>query len=327
MFEFMNSFDLIKVLDHRRVYIQTHNFPDPDAISSAFALQQFLAHYNIIATICYDGRIDRLNSKKMLDNFGITMFSSTEIPDMQPEDFIILVDSQKMNSNVTDFIGKEVACIDHHPTNIAYDYQYLDIQMVGACASIIASYFHKTNLPLSGEAAAALAYGIKVDTAEFTRGVTELDMQMFSFLFSYANWDLVKNMYSNTLEFEDLQAYGSVVQNIKIFGTTGFAHIPNNCEPALIAIISDFILALNVMDVAVIYALRDDGIRFSVRSERAEVHAGDLIKLALEGIGSGGGHTAMAGGFIPMDKIPLLGSNLHVGIHDRFLHAEKENLF
>ena len=44
------------------VYIQTHNFPDPDAISSAFGLQKLLAHKNIDATICYKGKIDRYNT-------------------------------------------------------------------------------------------------------------------------------------------------------------------------------------------------------------------------------------------------------------------------
>ena len=33
---------LIDLCKGRRVYIQTHNFPDPDAIASAFGLQRFL---------------------------------------------------------------------------------------------------------------------------------------------------------------------------------------------------------------------------------------------------------------------------------------------
>ena len=32
------------MLKNHNVYIQTHNFPDPDAIASAFGLQQFLVH-------------------------------------------------------------------------------------------------------------------------------------------------------------------------------------------------------------------------------------------------------------------------------------------
>lgn len=319
----MEPLELIDLLRNHTVYIQTHNFPDPDAISSAFALQEFLQFHGIPSTLCYDGRIDRLSSKKMLDTFGITMYSRMALSHMKVDDYIVLVDSQKLNSNVTDLIGDEVACIDHHPIYNNCPYQYFDLQMTGACASIIASYFQRTNTPITQQAASALAYGIKMDTADFTRGTTQLDIDMFGYLYEHADWELVKTMYSNTLEYDDLRAYGAAIQNIKLYGTTGFAYIPFNCSPALIAIISDFILALDVVDLAVIYSRNNDGIRFSIRSERKDIHAGDLIALALSGIGNGGGHPAMAGGMIPTDNIPMLGSNLQVSVHDRFLEAEE----
>lgn len=319
----MQPLKLIELLKNHTVYIQTHNFPDPDAISSAFALQEFLSCHQVTATLCYDGRIDRLSSKKMLDTFGISMASSADIQHMTEEDYIVLVDSQKLNSNVTNLIGNEVACIDHHPIYNDYPYHYFDLRQTGACASIIASYFQQTGTPISKEAASALAYGIKMDTADFTRGTTRLDIDMFSYLYQHADWELVKNMYSNTLEYDDLKAYGAAIQNIRLYGTTGFAYIPFNCAPALIAIISDFILALNVVDVAIVYASNNEGIRFSIRSERKDIHAGNLILRALSGIGTGGGHPAMAGGMIPSDHIPLLGSNMQVSLHERFLKAEE----
>lgn len=319
----MNPQALIELLRDRVVYIQTHNFPDPDAIASAFALQEFLGYHQVPSFLCYDGRIDRLSSKRMLDSFGITMHSSSDIHDMQPDDYIVLVDSQKLNSNVTDFIGDEVACIDHHPIFIKYEYRYADIRPVGACSSLIASYFKETGTPISQEASAALCYGIKMDTADFTRGVDDLDVQMFAWLYAFANWELVKNMYSNTLEYNDLQAYGCAIQGIRIYGSTAFAYIPFNCAPALIAIISDFLLSLDIVDVSVVYAKNTDGIRFSIRNERKDLKAGDLIALALKDIGTGGGHPAMAGGMIPTDKISLLGDNLKETIHTRFLTAEE----
>lgn len=320
----MNPFDLTEILRNHTVYIQTHNFPDPDAISSAFGLQQFLACHGIQAMLCYDGKIDRLSAKKMLDTFGISMHSIEELPDMAAEDFIVLVDAQKHNSNVTDFIGDEVACIDHHPIFFHTDYLYQDIRKVGACASIIASYYHSTDTPISPSCAAALAYGIKMDTADFNRGATALDIEMLSFLFSQADWGLVTSMYTNTMEFDDLRAYGAAIQNIQIFGGTGFAYIPFNCANALVAIISDFILSLDVVDIAIIYAMQADGVRFSVRCEQDRIHAGNLISHVMRPWGSGGGHPSMAGGFIPSNQIPLLGEDIHTSIQDSFLTAISE---
>ena len=38
----MDPLQLVELLRGHRTYIQTHNFPDPDAIASAFGLQHFL---------------------------------------------------------------------------------------------------------------------------------------------------------------------------------------------------------------------------------------------------------------------------------------------
>ena len=85
--------------------------------------------------------------------------------------------------------------------------------------------------------------------------------------------------------------------------------------------VSDFILALDEVDVAVVSSQREDGIKFSVRSETDTVHAGNLIRKALEGLGDGGGHPGMAGGLIPAENIPLLGYLPEHEIQSLFLKA------
>ena len=56
--------DLIVLLKGHKTYIQTHNFPDPDAIASAYGLQYFLQQFGIDAILCYDGSIDKLSTKR-----------------------------------------------------------------------------------------------------------------------------------------------------------------------------------------------------------------------------------------------------------------------
>ena len=113
----INPNELIKLCKNKTVWIQTHNFPDPDAISSAFGLQQLLAHFGILTRLCHEGQIDKLSSLKMLNLCGITMTPYAEICEiMKEDDMIILVDCQKNNGNTTDLIGDEMAVIDHHPT-------------------------------------------------------------------------------------------------------------------------------------------------------------------------------------------------------------------
>lgn len=109
---------LVELLKGHKVYIQTHNFPDPDALASAYGLQVFLAAHGVSAIICYAGTIEKLSAKRMMEVFDFCLYNIDEISDMRPEDYIVTVDSQKFNANITDFIGDEVACIDHHPTFI-----------------------------------------------------------------------------------------------------------------------------------------------------------------------------------------------------------------
>lgn len=312
---------LIEILSDGNIFIQTHNYPDPDAIASAFGFQKLLEHYGINSTICYDGTAEKLSAQVMLSNFGIEMISVHELTDMSDNDKIVTVDSQKYNSNLTDLIGDEVACIDHHPTLIPCEYLYKDIRIVGACSSLIAEYFIDNDIEPGQNVASALVYGIKMDTADFSRGVTQFDVEMYAKLFPYADNDLLDRMKINTMEFADLKAYGSAIENIRVFGNVGYAYIPFECQDALIAMISDFILALDVIEFSVIYAVRGNGYKFSVRSEVPELHAGKIVCSALSDIGSGGGHARMAGGFAEGSKLPSNETLRNHEIRRLFEHA------
>lgn len=315
----MNTERLISLLKGHNVYIQTHNFPDPDAIASAFGLQSFLKCYGICSRICYDGTIEKLTTKRMLTNFNIEIFNKYDINDMKDTDYIVTIDAQKFNANITDFKGLEVACIDHHPTFVPCEYKYSDIRLTGACSTIIAEYFYQSNVEIDNDVAAALAYGIKMDTSEFTRGVTELDIDMFSYLYKKSNRSKLNAMYTNVMEFNDLKAYAAAIESIVVYDRVGFASIPFDCPDALIATISDFIMSLDVVRVAIVYARREDGLKISVRSEEEDINAGVLTSEALKGYGNGGGHPTMAGGFIPLETVEPLGDDLDYKIKTVFL--------
>lgn len=311
--------DLIKLCEGREIYIQTHNFPDPDAIASAYGLKQLLNHYGVKSTLCYEGKIDKLSTSKMLEEFEIEMFSYDELKDIMKEtDPIVCVDSQKNAGNITDFIGDEIACVDHHPTFVQVEYQYSDIRICGACASLIAGYFKELGIEPDERTATALLYGLKMDTMQFTRGVTELDIEMFNYLFSRSNHAIVSKLEHNVMEFGDLKAYGAAIENIQVFSQFGFTVIPFPCPDALIATLADFILALNEVDVVVVGSKRLDGLKLSVRSEVSDIHAGYLIRDALLDIGNGGGHATMAGGFVSKDMLYELGDYYENAIRERF---------
>lgn len=317
--------DLIKICRGHKIFIQTHNIPDPDAIGSAFGLQQLLLEFGIESTICYDGDIDKLSSSKILDLFGILMYSDDDIcSEMSEEDYIICVDSQKAAGNITDLKGNEIAVIDHHPTTKASAdqvYLYKDVRIVGSCCTIITEYYRDLGITPSVDTATALLYGVKMDTLQFSRGVTEEDISVFAYLNSLMDAEKLKCLEMNSIEFDDLKTYGAAISNIKVFGYLGISFIPFACPDAMVAIVADFILSLVEVEVSVIYCERPDGLKFSVRSERNDVNAGELIAKALEGCGNGGGHASMAGGRIPSSEVAKLGEFRNNVITERFIRA------
>lgn len=172
--------EIIANISTKRVFIQTHNFPDPDAMACAYGLFELLKAKGVDAEICYKGSIDKTVTAKMVRLLDIAVKEYMSADKFSKEDEIILVDAQKGNSNIIDMNGHEIICIDHHPVYEHVDYRFSDIRPeVGACASIIASYYFDNNIEMSKNVATALLYGIKMDTADMRRGVSQLDLDMF----------------------------------------------------------------------------------------------------------------------------------------------------
>lgn len=298
---------LVNVIDSKTVYIQTHNFPDPDAISSAFGLQHLLNHYGINSTICYEGKIDRHNTNQMLELFDIDAYEISTISALSDNAEIILIDSQKENGNTANLLGVEIASIDHHPTIKHIDYRFSDIRTdVGACASIIASYFYENNIPLKSNVAECLLYGITIDTADMSRSVSKLDLEMFYSLFMLTDRKRIHLLSTEVLQLDDLKAFASAIDSIQIFDNIGISNTSNNCPEALIATVADFILKIIGVNIALVYSIKENGIKLSVRCTKySGIHAGKAIIETLQNIGTGGGHHVMAGGFVYLNNTAI----------------------
>lgn len=141
--------EIIANISGNRVHIQTHNFPDPDAIACAYGLSELLKAKGVEAEICYKGNIERTVTAKMVGLLNIKVKEYTNPDEFNEGDEIILVDAQKGNSNIVDMNGQEIICIDHHPIYDPVDYRFSDIRPdVGACASIIATYYFDNNIDM-----------------------------------------------------------------------------------------------------------------------------------------------------------------------------------
>ena len=317
--------NLDTILNHiknKHVYIQTHNFPDPDAIASAFGLQQLLLYKGISSSICHYGEIDSYSTNRMIQCLNIEIIN-VDVNDLtNTTDEIILVDAQKGNSNIKNLPGDEIICLDHHPAIETVNYRFCDIRPeIGACASLVAQYFIENKIPMSQDAATALLYGIKIDTANLTRGVSNLDLEMFHTLYAQSDLKLIEELDHATVKLSDLKSYATAINSIKVFGDISFANTGAGCPEPLIASISDFMLDLAEVNFSIVYSYKNEGVKISVRSARNIYDSGQITKSALEGFGQGGGHPAMAGGFVPYTRNDEMDALIPSILEMRFLKA------
>jgi nanoRNase/pAp phosphatase (c-di-AMP/oligoRNAs hydrolase) len=286
------------------VFIQPHNVPDPDAIASSFGLQQLLLSRGIDAKIVYEDEIEKANSLTMLTAFGIEMSHSADVATLGAEDWTVLVDVQKSNSNYTDLVTDEVACIDHHAYNGPQGYRYEDVRPeVGSCAAIIAEYYRDAGGLPERNVATALIYGIMMDTDNLTRGVSTLDIDMFYWLYTNVDMDKIAELKANQLSVGDLREYAKAFDTVEVYGDVGFLKL-EHANDSLLGAASDIVATVAGVDIVVAYAIREAGVKYSTRSVRPDVNAGELIRFIVEGYGIGGGHAGMAGGFIKTDRFP-----------------------
>lgn len=309
-----------------QVYIQPHNMPDPDGIASAFALKELFKLRNIEAEIIYVDFIEKANAKKMVEMLGISM-THKEQEDYE-HDCIILVDSQQGNANITKLKAHQMAVIDHHRCVEENDYFFEDIRSdVGACSSILASYYKELGLFPSKAVATALVYAIMMDTDNLSRNNNTLDVDMFYWLYNQADFTVIKALRMNEIGKTDIKAYAKALENIEIYGQVGFIHI-EDCNDSLLGTISDMVYTIEGVNIVVSYAKRSDGIKFSIRSGVDVIRADELARYLINGKGVGGGHDEMAGGFISRSDMDFLeNKDINTYVRYRALSYVEDGLY
>jgi nanoRNase/pAp phosphatase (c-di-AMP/oligoRNAs hydrolase) len=286
------------------VFIQPHNVPDPDAIASCAGMQYLLAARGVEAVIVYDREIEKADSARMLGLFGIEMSLAKGAASLDAEDWALLVDGQKGGGNLTDLPTEEVACIDHHELRADRGYRFEDIRPeVGACSSIVAQYFFENGVEPPRRLATALVFGIMKDTEALTRGLSDLDVEMFYRLYRFADPALIKSLNGAQLTRADLERYAEAFRSVEVYDGIGFMRL-DAPDDSLLGAAGDIVLSLDTVSVVLAYSVRPAGVKLSVRSEIPEVKANALVRAVVEGLGFGGGHDHMAGGFLPAEKLP-----------------------
>jgi nanoRNase/pAp phosphatase (c-di-AMP/oligoRNAs hydrolase) len=308
---------LVEHLDPKRpVVVQAHDFPDHDAVGTAFALTRLLERHDLTVRLGYGGLIQSDSLRDAIEALGIEIRPVREL-ELTDEAQLIVVDGFSGNSNMTGIPGEVVGVIDHHPPPWKPECPYADIrESYGACSTILYEYYREAGEPLEPEVATALLMGVMMDTAFMTRGVAEVDLDAFNILFRYGDWELSARLLKNSLSLSDLAAFRQAIDVCVIARMFSFIALQGEYSAEVMALIADFFLNLREVHFVVVVSGDRDEYRLSVRSEDSDYPCDVVIHGALKGIGSGGGHIHMGGGSIPRDLYP--GDE---GLRKRFISA------
>ncbi|MFP4484172.1 MAG: DHH family phosphoesterase [Spirochaetota bacterium] len=309
--------ELISHIDAKRpLVIQAHDFPDHDAVASAFALAGLLKENGIEARLCYGGEIQSNSLTEAIRLLEIPIFSCTELG-LSDETQIVVVDGFIGNRNIQGMPGDVIGVIDHHKPPTEPDSPYWDIRPhYGACSTILYEYYKIAKLDLDRPTATALLMGIMMDTGFMTRGVTPADLEAFSRLFFTGDWQTGSRLLKNSLSLNDLAVFREAINQCVVAEDFCYVPIQKEATPEVMALIADFFLGLREIHFVVVVEPEREEYRISVRSEDYGRPSDVVIRKALEGIGAGGGHVHMGGGSIPRDLYPG-----EEGLRKRFLEA------
>lgn len=294
---------LSDLLEYNPIVIQCHNNPDADALASAYGLYLYFEDKGKDTIIIYGGReeITKSNLKLMCSELNIPACYVKSRPEVldSPNSLLITVDCQYGARNVEYFETRNVAIIDHHRIEIEPDELSLILSNYGSCSTIIWQLLKKEGFDVNTipNLATALYYGLYMDTKELSEIINPLDRDASEQLdFSSTHLLLFKN---SNISLQELETAGLALLRYSYNDDYKFAVCKaNECDPNILGIISDFLIQVDAVRVAVVFCKITDGFKFSVRSCVREVDASQLAQYIAENVGSGGGHYLKSGGFI-----------------------------
>jgi pheromone shutdown-related protein TraB len=312
----------------KKVVIQTHDFPDHDAVAAAFALAELLKHFDFEPSILYRGEIRSHSLTTMIGELGISL--ARVRGDMAPPELVkcpcVIVDGNPANANARETTEFLAGVVDHHGNSAQPECPFIDIRPDnGSSSSMVAGYWEEAGLVPAPDIATALLMGIEMDTDFLSRRVSRNDLDSFYRLFFLGDWQSASRIVKTSLCQADLPVLKMAVNNATITDGLFFTYLTVDCSQELISILADFFLRLREITVSVIVEIKGRDHHVSVRSRDQGISAAKIVREALKDIGAGGGHDHMAGGALDI-SLRISRSEIFRRFEKAFSNAQEHKL-
>lgn len=298
--------DLLRT--RQRLLVLTHNNPDPDSLGGAVGLQEFARlAAGCESRLAITGKILRAENQAMVRELQIEMdrLDTVRLSDF---DCIALVDTQPGFGHTFVPAGSTVdIVVDHHvcsetPGDAAVT-PFVDVRPeIGATSTIVASYLLEAGLVPSAPAATALAYGVRTDTADLSRNVSDLDVEVFDFLSHHMDRQALAAITNPRLPAAYFRTLKDALGKARLYDGLTLCSLGRTTSAEMVAEVADLLLRMEGVRAVFCGGLVGQSYCVSVRTEVGG-DAWRLIKAGMEGEeGSSGGHGSVAGGSITLES-------------------------
>ncbi|MEF8843720.1 MAG: DHH family phosphoesterase [Haloarculaceae archaeon] len=289
--------------------VVAHDNPDPDAISSAFALARIAETAGLEAEVCYYGEISHQENRAFVN---LLDYDPTELDadaDLDRFGSFALVDHSRPGVNDGLPTGTEVAIvIDHHPPRAPVEARFVDLRSnVGATSTLLTGYLRDLGIEPDRELATGLLFGIRVDTDDFSREVSPEDFRAAAYLHPYADTATLERIESPSMTPETMRAIGTAIENRRVRDDVLVTCIGEVTDRDTLAQAADRLLDLEGIAVTFAFGftgVEEDAVVYaSARARGTDLDLGEALRDAFAQVGSAGGHADMAGAQLPVGML------------------------
>ncbi|MEO1399724.1 MAG: bifunctional oligoribonuclease/PAP phosphatase NrnA [Cyanobacteria bacterium J06635_1] len=305
-----------------RQIVLLQDFPDPDALSSAWAYKLIAASHKIECDVLYSGTLSHQENIALvkLTNLPAKRWpqQQSEAPDLSQYDGYVLIDTQGTTSQLTKLVEAAslplILVIDHHAPQSMPPAELTDIRPdIRATATILTQYLQTGLIQLDRgnskhvRCTTALMHGLRSDTNRLMNAA-EPDFLAAAFLSQYYDPQLLSAILQASRSKRVMDVIERSLRNRKIQNSVSIAGVGylRYEDRDAIPQAADFLITEENVHTAVVYGIVHDEdeerevVIGSLRTNKLTLDPDEFIKEAFGQDSQGrffGGGRSMAGGF------------------------------
>jgi nanoRNase/pAp phosphatase (c-di-AMP/oligoRNAs hydrolase) len=306
-----NAQKLLNFLSERKdtlspLLILTHDYPDPDALASAFGLAHLAQNnFGIASKIAYGGVIGRSENRAMVTILNIPACKLRSV-NLDKYRNVALVDTQpKFDNNPFPEKRPATLIIDQHPPIVSpsAELSIIDVEC-GATSVIIAQALLLQGESIPAKVATALAYGILSDTLNLYRARRADIIQTYLEILHHCDMRLLAQIQNPLRSRKFFLTLGRALERAILHRRLLVSHLGSVENPDLVAQIAEFLLTYEHVDWSFCTGRYRGRMCVSLRTSKSNVQAGDILRAIFDDSRKAGGHDAIAGGSYRIGRNP-----------------------